>query len=209
MAKTTWDRLAQGDREGYCVDNRVPRPADGPNYNQWDEKKATLVHHLNQIMQEFDDNGLAVTDITIGKTFGRARKRRGAPVPVVSTDPRTWTMGGLTARWGYYKKKGYQALVVLECVDRHDIPGNLQALDGDQEDLALLVEKALVAAKNQIHSMEQDAGGGGRVGRNPAACYFIYAAFKLQPIAFDDGETDVGSDADDDGDDASQEASQT
>ena len=121
--------------------------------------------------------GRKVDCIRVGQTYA-PRNRRHKDVD--SNNANTVRMDGVKKRWDTtYSKGGFDAIVVVGCFSRADIPPQLRAHGVNQRFLALLYEESVETTLTAFTD-NPDMGGGGRAGKTLYAGYLIYVAVKFK-----------------------------
>ena len=171
-----YDEIAQREKKGYTfwlLEDPTTGDAFRPDFAavqttaQLDTAVGVIGTHALRVLDDLRiQSGRRVEAVTIGKSHvTRARNKPFSP-----TDGDTWKMDGVRSRWNTrYKKAPFDcdALVVLTCFRRTDVPAALALHHFDHQDLTLKYEHLLdtwmrtnIGARGRMTTGDQ--GGGGR-----------------------------------------------
>lgn len=187
-----YDEIAQRQKQGYTfwllddpTTGDVFRPdfAAVQNSAQLNTAVGVIGTHALRVLDDLcTQSGRRTESVTIGKSnVTRARNKPFSP-----TDGDSWKMDGVRSRWNTrYKKAPFScdALVVLICFQRSDVPAALALHQFDHQDLTLKYEelvdqwmRANIGARGQM--TQGDRGGGGRRSKTHIG-FVLYMAVRF------------------------------
>lgn len=190
-----YDEVAQGTKKGYTfwlLENPTTGEVFRPDFAavastaQLNTAVGVIGTHALRVLDDLRaQSGRAIEAVTIGKSnVTRARNK-----PFSVTDGHSWRMDGVRSRWNTrYKKAPFScdALVVLICMQRSDVPAALALHHFDHQDLTLKYEELLDQwmranlGTNRGRMTTGDQGGGGRRSKTHVG-FVLYMAVRLAP----------------------------
>lgn len=138
-----------------------------------------------------------IEEFVIGKTFARRRRRGRGFQDFDYLNINTWKLEGISSRWGYYKKRGFDGMVILCAITKKLLPVRDRTIviaeetEGETDD-----SNGLMTHQNYVLALEQQlihyyafAEQDPRLGNNSlqpgkeelqnAYAFVVYLAFKL------------------------------
>ena len=134
--------------------------------------------HIPQVQHEMEtENNKNIICFKIGKTIANRQKSSdGGKLAFDCMNESTWDLRHVKNRWSQYKRKGYDALIVLVVITKKEVPQDLEGIN--QEDYAVRCKQELIRIFKNDRRIRNKWGIGRKAQETPHAG-IVYLAIKF------------------------------